>query len=106
MMFLNILRHILPGVGENDRESCASGICHAAGPIAGVRAVWDVQLCIVWYLIFLPLGISGIDSVLVREVGRDRNRSEPMAAQALDLTGSLRIDHDRQSDVRLGASGP
>jgi O-antigen/teichoic acid export membrane protein len=40
-----------------------------------------------WYLIFLPLGIFGIDNILVREIGRDRKGSEPMIRQALYLRG-------------------
>jgi O-antigen/teichoic acid export membrane protein len=40
-----------------------------------------------WYLIFLPLGVFGIDNILIREIGRDRKRSEPMIRQALYLRG-------------------
>jgi O-antigen/teichoic acid export membrane protein len=40
-----------------------------------------------WYLIFLPLGVLGIDNILLREIGRNRERSKPMVSQALYLRG-------------------
>jgi O-antigen/teichoic acid export membrane protein len=40
-----------------------------------------------WYLIFLPLGVFGIDNILVREIGRDREGSKPMIGQTLYLRG-------------------
>lgn len=40
-----------------------------------------------WYLIFIPISIFGIDTLLMRGVGRDRNRAPLLIGQTLVLRG-------------------
>ncbi|MGD2118983.1 MAG: oligosaccharide flippase family protein [Chromatiales bacterium] len=40
-----------------------------------------------WYLLFLPISMLGLDSILIREVGRDRSSASTLIGHALALRG-------------------